>query len=149
MWWLGTAANFAIIVAWSSWYRYLAVGSWTSHNLRTLPGRCDLCQLLQVLVIGGGPCGLRVAIEIALLGGKVVVVEKHEGFSCNNVLHLWPFLIHDLKALGAKTFCGKFCAGAIDHISGFKLKFVFCVSSIYSFIVRRFLSSYDYILSLL
>ncbi|VDL88655.1 unnamed protein product [Schistocephalus solidus] len=38
-------------------------------------------------------------------------------FSRHNILHLWPFLIHDLKSLGAKTFFGKFCAGSIDHIS--------------------------------
>ncbi|VDK80824.1 unnamed protein product [Dibothriocephalus latus] len=37
--------------------------------------------------------------------------------SRHNILHLWPFLIHDLKSLGAKTFFGKFCAGSIDHIS--------------------------------
>ncbi|KOB78888.1 Protein MICAL-3 [Operophtera brumata] len=37
--------------------------------------------------------------------------------SRNNVLHLWPFVIQDLKALGAKKFFGKFCAGSIDHIS--------------------------------
>jgi F-actin monooxygenase len=70
-----------------------------------------------VLVVGAGPCGLRVAIEIALLGGRAIVVEKRDSFSRNNVLHLWPHLIHDLKALGAKKFFGKFCAGSIDHIS--------------------------------
>ena len=70
-----------------------------------------------MLVIGGGPVGLRTAIEVALLGGKAVVVEKRDRLSRNNVLHLWPFLISDLKALGAKKFFGKFCAGAIDHIS--------------------------------
>ncbi|XP_060809682.1 F-actin-monooxygenase Mical isoform X1 [Amyelois transitella] len=37
--------------------------------------------------------------------------------SRNNVLHLWPFVIQDLRALGAKKFFGKFCAGSIDHIS--------------------------------
>lgn len=37
--------------------------------------------------------------------------------SRNNVLHLWPFVIEDLRALGAKKFFGRFCAGAIDHIS--------------------------------
>ena len=37
--------------------------------------------------------------------------------SRNNVLHLWPFVIQDLRSLGAKKFFGKFCAGAIDHIS--------------------------------
>lgn len=71
----------------------------------------------QCLVIGGGPCGLRTAIELALLGCKVVVIEKRDTFSRNNVLHLWPFTIHDLRGLGAKKFYGKFCAGSIDHIS--------------------------------
>lgn len=73
--------------------------------------------MFQVLVIGAGPCGLRAAIEAQLLGAKVVVVEKRDRITRNNVLHLWPFVIHDLKALGAKKFFGRFCAGAIDHIS--------------------------------
>lgn len=75
------------------------------------------CIKNKVLVIGAGPCGLRVAIEAALLGAYVVVIEKRDRFSRNNVLHLWPFLIVDLKNLGAKKFFGQFCAGAIDHIS--------------------------------
>lgn len=60
---------------------------------------------------------MRTAIELAYLGAKVVVVEKRDTFSRNNVLHLWPFTIHDLRGLGAKKFYGKFCAGSIDHIS--------------------------------
>ena len=72
---------------------------------------------MQCLIIGGGPCGLRTAIELALGGCKVVVIEKRDTFSRNNVLHLWPYTIHDLRGLGAKKFYGKFCAGAIDHIS--------------------------------
>ena len=70
-----------------------------------------------MLIIGAGPCGLRTGIEIALLGGKAVVLEKRDRFSRNNVLHLWPFLIHDLKVLGAKKFFGKFCAGNNCEIS--------------------------------
>ena len=62
---------------------------------------------------------MRTGIEIALLGGKAVVLEKRDRFSRNNVLHLWPFLIHDLKALGAKKFFGKFCAGNNIKISKF------------------------------
>ncbi len=73
--------------------------------------------VFQVFLIGAGPCGLRTAIEIALMGGKVIIVEKRDRFSRNNVLHLWPHLIYDLKALGAKKFFGKFCAGTIEHIS--------------------------------
>ncbi|XP_055011975.1 protein-methionine sulfoxide oxidase mical3a isoform X2 [Boleophthalmus pectinirostris] len=75
------------------------------------------CANSKCLIIGAGPCGLRTAIELAFLGAKVVLLEKRDAFSRNNVLHLWPFTIHDLRGLGAKKFYGKFCAGAIDHIS--------------------------------
>ncbi|XP_069385316.1 protein-methionine sulfoxide oxidase mical3a isoform X34 [Paralichthys olivaceus] len=75
------------------------------------------CANSKCLIIGAGPCGLRTAIELAFLGAKVVLLEKRDAFSRNNVLHLWPFSIQDLRGLGAKKFHGKFCAGAIDHIS--------------------------------
>lgn len=75
------------------------------------------CNGTKVLVIGAGPTGLRTAIEAQLLGAKVVVIEKRDRISRNNVLHLWPFVITDLRLLGAKKFYGKFCAGSIDHIS--------------------------------
>ncbi|XP_077453661.1 protein-methionine sulfoxide oxidase mical3a [Stigmatopora argus] len=75
------------------------------------------CTTSKCLIIGAGPCGLRTAIELAFLGAKVVLLEKRDAFSRNNVLHLWPFTIQDLRGLGAKKFYGKFCAGSIDHIS--------------------------------
>ncbi|XP_062481537.1 F-actin-monooxygenase MICAL1 isoform X2 [Pezoporus occidentalis] len=75
------------------------------------------CASTKCLVVGAGPCGLRVAIELALLGARVVLLEKRDSFSRNNVLHLWPFTIHDLRALGAKKFYGHFCTGTLDHIS--------------------------------
>ncbi|XP_067849668.1 F-actin-monooxygenase mical2-like [Heptranchias perlo] len=79
--------------------------------------RGNSCPNTRCLIIGAGPCGLRTGIELAFLGAKVVVLEKRETFSRNNVLHLWPYTIQDLRALAAKKFYGKFCAGAIDHIS--------------------------------
>ncbi|MEQ2203333.1 hypothetical protein XENOCAPTIV_028707 [Xenoophorus captivus] len=88
----------------------------------------------QCLIIGGGPCGLRTAIELALMGAKVVVIEKRDSFSRHNVLHLWPYTIHDLRGLGAKKFYGKFCAGAIDHISEIKTLFSGFFSYLFSFI---------------
>ena len=75
------------------------------------------CRGMKCLVIGAGPVGLRAAIEAALLGAQVDVVEKRESFSRNNVLHLWPFLITDLRNLGAKKFYGRFCSSDLDHIS--------------------------------
>ncbi|KFO28650.1 NEDD9-interacting protein with calponin homology and LIM domains [Fukomys damarensis] len=75
------------------------------------------CTSTKCLVVGAGPCGLRAALELALLGAQVVLVEKRTKFSRHNVLHLWPFTIHDLRALGAKKFYGRFCTGTLDHIS--------------------------------
>uniref|UniRef100_A0A8C7GUT3 Molecule interacting with CasL protein 1 n=1 Tax=Oncorhynchus kisutch TaxID=8019 RepID=A0A8C7GUT3_ONCKI len=76
-----------------------------------------VCAKTKCLVLGAGPCGLRTAIELALLGAQVVVLEKRDSFSRNNVLHLWPYTICDLRGLAAKKFYGKFCTGALDHIS--------------------------------
>ncbi|XP_041964988.1 protein-methionine sulfoxide oxidase mical2b isoform X8 [Alosa sapidissima] len=112
----------------SAFYRNLksAVTSWKAEPLwNKLDKRAshkeykkgNACPDTRCLIIGGGPCGLRTAIELALLGAKVVLIEKRDTFSRNNVLHLWPYTIYDLKELGAKKFYGKFCAGAIDHIS--------------------------------
>ncbi|XP_054425794.1 F-actin-monooxygenase MICAL1 isoform X3 [Pteronotus mesoamericanus] len=75
------------------------------------------CANTKCLVVGAGPCGLRAAVELALLGARVVLVEKRTKFSRHNVLHLWPFTIHDLRALGAKKFYGRFCTGTLDHVS--------------------------------
>ncbi|XP_050047104.1 uncharacterized protein Mical [Dermacentor andersoni] len=97
-----------------------AASLWTKLDKRAAHkcyNRGKACAGMRVLIIGGGPCGLRTAIEAQLLGAKVVVLEKRDRYSRNNVLHLWPFVIHDLRSLGAKKFFGKFCAGSIDHIS--------------------------------
>ncbi|XP_047460908.1 F-actin-monooxygenase mical1 [Mugil cephalus] len=82
------------------------------------------CTKNKCLVLGAGPCGLRTAIELSLLGAQVVVLEKREAFSRNNVLHLWPYTIYDLRGLGAKKFYGKFCSGSLDHISIRQLQLV-------------------------
>ncbi|CAM4676237.1 unnamed protein product [Leuciscus chuanchicus] len=75
------------------------------------------CHQNKCLVLGAGPCGLRTAIELVLLGAQVVVLEKRTSFTRNNVLHLWPYTIKDLQNLGAKKFYGRFCSGSIHHIS--------------------------------
>ena len=74
------------------------------------------CAGKRVLIIGAGPVGLRAAIEAAFLGAKVDVLEKRVSFTRNNTLHLWPFVVTDLKNLGAKMFYSRFCSAGIDHI---------------------------------
>ena len=69
------------------------------------------------MIVGCGPCGLRMGIECQLLGCNVVMLEKRTSFTRNNVLHIWPFVIEDLKSLGVKVFYPKFCTGSMNHIS--------------------------------
>ena len=79
---------------------------------------------VRVFIVGAGPIGLRQAIECVLLGTEVSVVEKRSSFAKrNNVLHLWPCTIEDLRQLGAKKFSdyGKFRTGVVDHISKLSL----------------------------
>ena len=60
---------------------------------------------------------MKMAIEGRLLGSQVVVVDMRDYVTRNNVIHLWPPVIHDLKSIGAKIFYKKFCMGSVDHIS--------------------------------
>ncbi len=68
-------------------------------------------------MVGAGPVGLRAAIELALLGAEVDLVEKRSEFTRNNCLHLWRFSITDLRNLGAKILYSRFAYGTIEHIS--------------------------------
>ncbi|XP_040009232.1 protein-methionine sulfoxide oxidase mical3b-like [Xiphias gladius] len=86
--------------------------------------KARICNNTTCVIIGAGPCGLRMAVELCFMGARVVLLEKRDSFSRNNVLHLWPFTIFDLRGLGAKKFYGKFCAGSIDHISIRQLQLV-------------------------
>ena len=58
---------------------------------------------LRATVLGGGPVGLRCAVELALLGWQVSVIEGRSGWSRLNVLHLWSWVEQDLGELGVKV----------------------------------------------
>ncbi|KAL5271100.1 hypothetical protein ACHWQZ_G001675 [Mnemiopsis leidyi] len=93
-------------------------------NVKEYVSSVEKCKDCKIFIIGAGPCGLRCAIEAALCGAYVVVAEKRTSFTRNNVLHLWPYLIHDLRNLGIKKLFGKFCAGSLDHISIRRLQLI-------------------------
>eukprot|EP00928_Gymnodinium_smaydae_P096956 TRINITY_DN8670_c0_g1_i5.p1 TRINITY_DN8670_c0_g1~~TRINITY_DN8670_c0_g1_i5.p1 ORF type:complete len:1034 (-),score=129.63 TRINITY_DN8670_c0_g1_i5:119-3220(-) len=61
----------------------------------------------RAVVCGAGPCGLRTALELALLRAEVVVAEKRSANDacCRiNRVHLWEWCKQDLLSWGAKTF---------------------------------------------
>lgn len=63
---------------------------------------------LTVVISGAGPVGLRCAVESALYGLSVTVIEKREVFSRVNILTLWPQTADDLMGFGAKLFYPRF-----------------------------------------
>lgn len=85
-------------------------------------GKTNPRQGLRIVVIGGGPAGLRTAIQAAFLGCDIWVVEKRKQFGRNNLLHLWDSSISDIKTIGGKFFYPKLCWGGIHHISIRKLQ---------------------------
>lgn len=58
----------------------------------------------EILVCGAGPVGLRAAVELALLGFRVTVIEKRPNFSRANILTFWDETMSDMLALGAKSY---------------------------------------------
>eukprot|EP00644_Phytophthora_capsici_P000667 jgi/Phyca11/109031/e_gw1.16.193.1 len=79
----------------------------------------------RVCIVGAGPVGLRAAVELALLGGEVSVLEKRTKFSRENRLHLWPWVVQDLAMLGAKVLFKNFCKSkTYFHVSTRQLQVI-------------------------
>ena len=76
----------------------------------------------RVCVIGAGPVGLRCAVELAMCGATVTVIEQRRAFTRANILKMWPFLVHDLRGLGAKIFFPQYCTGGLMHIGTRRLQ---------------------------
>uniref|UniRef100_A0A0N5A3Y7 Calponin-homology (CH) domain-containing protein n=1 Tax=Parastrongyloides trichosuri TaxID=131310 RepID=A0A0N5A3Y7_PARTI len=96
--------------------------------LRQLKGKKDYIQKplknKRALIVGAGPCGLRLAIETRLLGAHTVLMEERTEFTRNNIVHLWDFVVADLKKLGAKYLYPKFCNGEINHVAIRRLQMI-------------------------
>ncbi|EGZ22930.1 hypothetical protein PHYSODRAFT_324211 [Phytophthora sojae] len=79
----------------------------------------------RVCIVGAGPVGLRAAVELALLGSHVTVLEKRKRFSRENMLHLWPWVVQDLASLGAKVLFRHFCRSkTYFHVSTRQLQVI-------------------------
>jgi len=96
-------------------YKYRDIWKILQKKASQKPYEGRLAEGSNVLIVGAGPCGLRTAIETQMLGATTVIIERRDGFTRNNVLKLWKFLMEDLKSLGAKKLYGMFCAGNINH----------------------------------
>ena len=80
--------------------RFGSLVMWDGMSGMHLPPLSD--APLRVLVLGGGPIGLRSAIEMAMLGHKVTLLEARDGISRLNVLKLWEETTIDLDRLSLK-----------------------------------------------
>lgn len=78
----------------------------------------------DVLAVGAGPAGLRAAVEARFFRSTVKVVEKRNSFTRNNVLHLWPWTMTDLRKIGVKQVFSRFGTGGIDHVAIRRLQLI-------------------------
>lgn len=60
----------------------------------------DVNSMIDVLIIGGGPCGLLTAIELKLLRPhlRILVYEKHAQYQRTHVLQLDPTTFHGIPS---------------------------------------------------
>lgn len=96
--------------------RLVLGGSWKAKKLwKLLDDRCARSEYSEspcangrfegraVTVVGAGPCGLRAAIELRLLGARVTVLERRTSFTRINQLHIWSWVGEEMKLLGARV----------------------------------------------
>ena len=62
-------------------FKYRKIWSLLDKRAAQKPFKGHAGKEKTVLIVGGGPCGLRMAIDAALLGSKVVVLEAEESFT--------------------------------------------------------------------
>jgi len=79
-----------------------------SQTFRARTDEVALCHGTRVVVSGAGPVGLRAAVEAAMMGMEVWLLEKRETFSRVNILTLWKQTADDLVSFGARAFYPRF-----------------------------------------
>ena len=62
---------------------------------QAVPGYKELTGV-QCVIVGAGPVGLRSAVQFALMGADVTLIEKRNKFQRINILHLWDWACDDL-----------------------------------------------------
>ncbi|KAI8802617.1 hypothetical protein BJ742DRAFT_533351 [Cladochytrium replicatum] len=64
----------------------------------------SLASQWRVVISGAGPCGLRAAVECAMLGYDTTVIELRGEFSRHNIMKTWQPTISDLMNFGLIQF---------------------------------------------
>mmetsp|Transcript_3989 Transcript_3989/g.9085 ORF Transcript_3989/g.9085 Transcript_3989/m.9085 type:complete len:249 (+) Transcript_3989:56-802(+) len=85
-------------------FKHQKIFSLLRARIDRLASTCDTNRTQEVLVSGAGPVGLRAAVECALIGMNVTVIEMRNSFSRANILTLWTKTHADLIGLGAKYY---------------------------------------------
>ncbi|CAD7926344.1 unnamed protein product [Amoebophrya sp. A120] len=103
------------------------------ENLDKLPRR-RVDERKRVVIVGAGPCGLRLAIELVLGGHQVVVLEKRSLCDSRiNRLHLWNWVRAEVEKFSGRVFLptavrqavfadADFCHLGIDELQALLVK---------------------------
>ena len=69
----------------------------------------SLSSLNSALIIGAGPAGLRMAINLALLGcPDITVMDRRDWFSRKQIVQIWKITYRDLEKLGIRDIMPSF-----------------------------------------
>eukprot|EP00928_Gymnodinium_smaydae_P008439 TRINITY_DN13079_c1_g3_i1.p1 TRINITY_DN13079_c1_g3~~TRINITY_DN13079_c1_g3_i1.p1 ORF type:complete len:631 (-),score=50.85 TRINITY_DN13079_c1_g3_i1:300-2192(-) len=69
-----------------------------------------------VVIVGAGPGGLRLAVELCLFGATVHIIESRTTFSRYNVLKLWKFTELDLVGIGVLDLYTKLLSYQVKRV---------------------------------
>ena len=73
----------------------------------------SLSSLNSALIIGAGPAGLRMAINLALLGcPDITVMDRRDWFSRKQIVAIWKITYNDLEALGIRDIMPSWSAAS-------------------------------------
>ncbi|KAJ3021544.1 hypothetical protein HKX48_008306 [Thoreauomyces humboldtii] len=78
----------------------------------------------RFLISGAGPCGLRSAVESAVLGHNVTIIELRKDFSRHNIIKTWRTTIQDLTCLGLGQFMPQFQPHGHSHLETRQIQLV-------------------------
>jgi len=119
------------------------------QQYRSTEAHKSLSTMHKALIIGAGPGGLRMAINLALLGcPDITLIDSRDYFSRKQIVAIWKITYRDLEALGIRDILPSFSDASgtklipIAYLQQFLLRVALLLNC--KVVTRRKLDSIDF-----